>query len=97
MSVGDLSCTECHNEGTGLVSKQAQFSHSLHGSGDAWERGASAWCSSCHGSEGAEARIEAGLPPDPASEGVVNVSPYSCRTCHDIHTTYTAADFSLTG
>jgi hypothetical protein len=28
---------------------------------------------------------------------VVNVTPFDCRTCHNIHTTYTAADFSLTG
>jgi hypothetical protein len=80
------------------VSKQAQFHESVHGSGEAYLRGGSASCAGCHGSEGAEARIEAGLPPhDPSIEGVVNVSPYNCRTCHDIHTTYTGADFSLTG
>jgi hypothetical protein len=28
---------------------------------------------------------------------VTNVSPFDCRTCHNIHTTYTKADFSLTG
>jgi hypothetical protein len=28
---------------------------------------------------------------------VANVSPFDCRTCHNIHTTYTKADFSLTG
>jgi hypothetical protein len=28
---------------------------------------------------------------------VVNVSPFNCRTCHDIHTSYTAEDFALTG
>jgi hypothetical protein len=28
---------------------------------------------------------------------VVNVSPFDCRTCHNIHTTYTKDDFSLTG
>ena len=55
-------------------------------------------CAGCHGSEGAKARINAGLPPhDPSVEGVVNVSPFNCRTCHNIHTTYTKADFSLTG
>ncbi len=98
VSLADLTCTECHNDTTLLVSKQAQFHESLHGSGEAWVRGASASCAGCHGSEGAEARIEAGLlPRDPSVEGVVNVSPYSCRTCHDIHTSYTSADFSRTG
>jgi hypothetical protein len=28
---------------------------------------------------------------------VVNVSPFDCRTCHNIHSTYTLADFGLTG
>lgn len=94
----DLTCTECHDDSTLIVSKQAQFKVSRHGTGEAFERGASTSCAGCHGSEGAEARIEAGLlPHDPSVEGVANVSPYTCRTCHDIHTTYTKADFSLTG
>ncbi len=94
----DLTCTECHESGTLLVSKQAQLEESLHGAGEAFIRGENTNCAGCHGSEGAETRIEAGLPPhDPSVEGIVNVSPYTCRTCHDIHTTYTAADFSLTG
>ena len=61
-------------------------------------RGGSARCAGCHGSEGAKARIDAGLPPhDSSVEDVTNVSPYNCRTCHNIHTTYSEADFSLTG
>lgn len=97
-AVADLTCTECHNDTTLLVSKQAQFRESLHGSGHSWVRGASASCAGCHGSEQAEARIEAGqLARGDHIQGVVNVSPYTCRTCHDIHTTYTGADFSVTG
>src|SRR3972149_6250503 len=68
------------------------------GTGEACERGGDTNCAGCHGTEGAKARINAGLPPhDPSVEGVVNVSPYDCRTCHNIHTTYTKADFALTG
>lgn len=93
-----IPCTSCHNDTTLIVSKQAQFHESRHGMGEAFIRGAGADCAGCHGSEGAKARINAGLQPhDPSIEGVVNVSPYNCRTCHDIHTTYTMADFSLTG
>lgn len=97
--MGDLTCTQCHNDTTLIVSKQAQFGRvSLHGTGEAYVRGESASCAGCHGSEGAKARIEAGLPPhDPSVEGITNVSPYNCRTCHQIHTTYTLADFTLTG
>jgi len=97
--IAELTCTQCHNDTTLIVSKEAQFREvSVHGTGEAFERGASTNCAGCHGTEGAKARIDAGLPPhDPSVEGVVNVSPYDCRTCHQIHTTYTRADFALTG
>jgi hypothetical protein len=82
-----------------ITSKEAQFRESsVHGTGESFERGETTACAGCHGTEGAKARINAGLPPhDPSVEGVVNVSPFDCRTCHNIHTTYTKADFSLTG
>jgi hypothetical protein len=94
-----LSCTECHNDTTIIVSKEAQFREkSVHGTGEAFERGEEGNCAGCHGTEGAKARINAGLSPhDPSVEGVVNVSPFDCRTCHNIHMTYTKEDFALTG
>jgi hypothetical protein len=94
-----LTCTECHNETTLIVSKEAQFrENSVHGTGEAFERGEEGSCAGCHGTEGAKARINAGLTPHDASiEGVVNVSPFDCRTCHNIHMTYTKEDFALTG
>ncbi|MCZ7664931.1 MAG: S-layer homology domain-containing protein [Thermoleophilia bacterium] len=96
---GTSGCKECHNDTTLIWSKEAQFrERSVHGTGEAFERGEGTNCAGCHGTEGAKARINAGLPPhDPSVVGVVNVSPFDCRTCHDIHTTYTRADFSLTG
>ncbi len=98
-SAADLTCTECHNDTTLIVSKEAQFrENSVHGTGEAFIRGEGTACAGCHGTEGAKARINAGLPPhDPSVVGVVNVSPFDCRTCHNIHTTFTKADFSLTG
>lgn len=99
VSAADLTCTECHNDTTLIVSKEAQFRQSsVHGTGESFVRGEGTDCAGCHGTEGAKARINAGLPPhDPSVIGVVNVSPFDCRTCHNIHTTYTKADFSLTG
>jgi len=99
LTAAELTCTECHNDTTLIVSKEAQFrENSVHGTGEAFVRGETTACAGCHGTEGAKARINAGLPPhDPSVEGVVNVSPFDCRTCHNIHTTYTKADFSLTG
>ncbi len=93
-----IPCVACHNETTLIVSKQAQFHHSPHGSGESYIRGTNGNCAGCHGSEAAEARIEAHLPPHaPSIKGVVNVSPINCRTCHDIHDSYTLEDFSLVG
>lgn len=99
VAAADLTCTECHNDTTLIVSKEAQFrENSVHGTGESFIRGEGTDCAGCHGTEGAKARINAGLPPHDASVvGVTNVSPFDCRTCHNIHTTYTRADFSLTG
>ena len=98
LEASELSCSGCH-EATGIIiSKEAQFDESHHGMGDSYVRGTSASCAGCHGSEGPMARIRAGLAPhDPSIEGVVNVSPMNCRTCHQIHTTYTAADWAISG
>ena len=98
-AASDLTCTECHNDTTLIVSKEAQFrENSVHGTGEAFERGEEGNCAGCHGTEGAKARINAGLLPHDASvEGVVNVSPFDCRTCHNIHMTYTGEDWALTG
>jgi len=93
-----LPCVSCHNETTLIVSKRAQMDESQHGKGEAFVRGGGTNCAGCHGSEGAEARIDAGLPPHHESvTGIDNVSPMNCRTCHDVHKTYTLDDWSLTG
>ena len=99
LSVQDITCTQCHNDTTLIWSKEAQFREkSVHGTGEAFERGETTACAGCHGTEGAKARINAGLAPhDPSVEGVTNVSPYDCRTCHNIHMTYTSEDWALTG
>lgn len=94
-----MGCTDCHNEGTGLVARQSQMKdRSVHGTGEAFEEGTRGSCAGCHGTEGAKARINAGLPPhDPSVVAVTNVSPMGCRTCHNTHYTYTGADWALTG
>ena len=98
-SAADLTCTECHNDTTLITSKVAQFKEtSVHGTGESFIRGEGTDCAGCHGSEGAKSRINAGVAPHDASvEGVVNVSPFDCRTCHNIHTSYTSEDWALTG
>lgn len=95
ISPSDITCTECHNETTLILSKRLQWDQSAHGTGGAYVRGTSASCAGCHSSEGFTARIAAGLDPTEVEEGVPNPSPQNCRTCHQIHTTYTGADFAL--
>jgi hypothetical protein len=94
-----ITCTQCHNEGTELVARQSQMKdRSIHGTGVAFEEGERTACAGCHGSEGAKARINAGLPPhDKSVAAIENVSPMGCRTCHNVHKTYTDADYALTG
>jgi len=98
-SAADLTCTECHNNTTVILSKEGQFREtSVHGTGESFIRGEEGSCAGCHGTEGVVARISAGLPPhDESVVGITNVSPFDCRTCHVIHTSYTAADWALTG
>ena len=90
--VSDGSCTDCHNSTTQIVSKEVQYSNSLHGSGNTFERNTAA-CAICHTSEGFTERIDAGTFEVAAD--IQNASPINCRTCHNIHETYTKADWSL--
>jgi hypothetical protein len=95
MTATDLSCTECHNDTTQLTGKQAALSLSLHGTGTAFVRGTSASCAGCHSGGGFSERIAAGLGPDEVEAGDPNPTRQDCRTCHQIHTTYTMDDFAL--
>ena len=95
VSVADLTCTECHNDTPVLFATRLQWDESKHATGTAYGRGTSSSCAGCHSGEGFSARIAAGIAPNEVEEGVPNSSPTDCRTCHQIHTTYTGADFAL--
>lgn len=95
VTISDLTCTECHNDTPLILSKRLQWDQSIHATGGNYVRGTSSSCAGCHSSEGFSARVAAGLNPDEVEEGVASPSPQNCRTCHQIHTTYTGADFAL--
>ncbi|MFC1976977.1 hypothetical protein ACFLWS_01735 [Chloroflexota bacterium] len=88
------ACTDCHNDTTMLKAKQVQWAGSVHATGGNFERGGDAACAFCHSSEG---RVAGGKSADTKEVAVapVNTSPIGCRTCHEIHTTYTEADWAL--
>jgi hypothetical protein len=91
----DLTCTVCHNDTTLITGKETAWSTSVHGTGTAYLRGTSADCAGCHSGGGFSAMVAAGLTPDKVTDGDPNPTRQDCRACHNIHTTYTADDWSL--
>ena len=91
----DLSCTGCHNDSTRITGNQTAWSTSQHGLGTVFARGTSVGCAGCHSGGGFSARVAAGLSWNEVEEGDPNPTRQDCRACHQIHTTYTDADFAL--
>jgi hypothetical protein len=90
-----LTCTQCHNDTTLIDGKDTAWSTSLHATGTAFLRGTSADCAGCHSGGAFSARIAAGLAPDKVENGDPNPTRQDCRTCHQIHTTFTSTDWAL--
>lgn len=95
LSATDLTCTQCHNDTTLITGKETAWAESLHGSGEAYVRGTSADCAGCHSGGAFSQRIAAGLNPGEVEAGDPNPTRQDCRTCHQIHTTYTSDDWAL--
>jgi hypothetical protein len=92
----DLSCTECHNDTALISSKRASWQESLHGSGTAFiEEGGNQNCAFCHSGATFSASVAKGLAFNAVESGDANPTHQDCRTCHQIHTTYTSADWAL--
>ena len=96
LTAADLTCTECHNDTTLITGKEAAWEESMHGSGEAYVRGTSADCAGCHSGGGFTAMVAAGQTPFEVEAGDPNPTRQDCRTCHEIHTTYTGEDWALT-
>ncbi len=93
-SAGD--CAACHDDTTLVSGKQNQYALTTHITGRGWHyAGPRASCTNCHSHEGFTDMIAMGKTVE---EGVdrADASPPDCRTCHQIHTTYTEADWALT-
>ncbi len=90
------SCSQCHDDTDLVPGKQAAVALSGHMTDGAYlYAGGRAGCTGCHSSEGMTAMIAAGIGPDDVETAPVNPSPPDCRTCHNIHTTNTDADWAL--
>jgi cytochrome c551/c552 len=90
-----IDCTSCHNDTTLITGKKTAWSESVHGTGEAYVRGTSASCAGCHSGGGFSAMIAAGLTPDTVEAGDPNPTRQDCRACHQIHVSYTSADWAL--
>ena len=92
---GTDSCAECHNDTTLITSKQTELSTMLHGTGTAYLRGTSASCAGCHSGGGFSAMVAAGQEPNTVTSGDPHPTRQDCRACHQIHVSYTGADWAL--
>lgn len=88
-------CAACHNDTTIITGKETAWAESMHGMGESYGRGTSAGCAGCHSGGGFSAMVTDGLTPDTVETGDPNPTRQDCRACHNIHTTYTAEDWSL--
>lgn len=95
VSAEDLTCTDCHTDTSLITGKMTAWSESLHGTGEAYVRGRSASCAGCHSGGAFSAMVAAGLNPGSIEAGDPDPTRQDCRTCHQIHTTYTDADWAL--
>jgi hypothetical protein len=76
-----------------LYTKQLQYSNSFHATGGDFERSTTS-CAICHTSQGFLERLPTNAYSTAAD--ISDPAPPKCRTCHQIHTTYTSADYALT-
>ena len=90
-----LSCTQCHNDSTHLTGKTTAWSESLHGTGEAYVRGTSAGCAGCHSGGAFSEMVAAGQNPGEVESGDPNPTRQDCRACHEVHETFTDADWAL--
>jgi hypothetical protein len=91
----DITCTVCHDETTVITGKQIALSDAVHGTGESFGRGTRAGCAGCHSGGAFSAMVAQGLRPDQVEAGDPNPTRQDCRTCHQVHTGYTEADWAL--
>lgn len=95
----DESCMICHNRDV-VDAIRAQFEHSEHWHGEAFEEGSRTACAPCHSTQGFLFVVENATPVTAYMTDASTASlprRIDCVACHNkIHTTYTFDDFELT-
>ena len=88
-------CMACHDDTTLITGKSTGLSEAVHGTGESFGRGTRAGCAGCHSGGAFSAMVAAGLRPDQVEAGDPNPTRQDCRACHQVHTSYTVADWAL--
>jgi hypothetical protein len=83
------TCMTCHNFGETLLAKVGQYQNSAHASGANIIRNTNG-CAHCHTSKGFRDFVH-----DGTLAAVTEPTAINCRTCHNIHETYTMDDYKL--
>lgn len=89
----NATCTQCHTFTDTIVAKMFQYAASKHASGSTLTEATRNACAPCHSSEGFEECLKTGA--DTTAYGYSDAAPINCRTCHQIHETYTASDWAV--
>lgn len=92
---GTQNCIKCHGSSQLITVKQFQWEHSVHATGGHYDRNGTT-CAGCHTSQGFLERIETDAPFGATAAAIQDPLPQNCYTCHQIHRTYTDADWALT-
>ncbi|MEO0254936.1 MAG: hypothetical protein ABIN20_05905 [candidate division WOR-3 bacterium] len=87
---GTEKCSTCHSDNTTILAKEIQYENSVHYLGGNFERD-NYPCAGCHTHEGFITKLQGG----DTTVAIIDPTPPNCRTCHNVHTTYTWDDFKL--
>ena len=89
---GNLTCLECH-EGDGIQATNEEFHRSVHAAGAIAVdyAGGRASCAKCHSHEGYLEYARTGK----VAADISNPSAWQCKTCHNIHDTFTGEDIAF--
>jgi len=88
----NATCRQCHNFSDTIVAKIFQYDASQHATGSTTFENRNT-CAPCHTSQGFQEVVATGA--DTTLVAVNDAAPINCRTCHNIHATYTSADWAL--
>jgi hypothetical protein len=95
-AMADITCKECHNETAIITGKKVAWEGTKHGAGTAAAyAGGRGSCAACHSGSTFKAMIAEGANPSTYEGETLDVTHQDCRTCHQIHTSYTGEDWAL--